>query len=152
MCSYCLDQSYQFDFFERVAASEWETFKSQVVLQAIFMVRYHCLAYFWHLHLSNTKTVQVVEGLGRKSCSDCTGRHSFVLIRKDRFYLASIVTFIKAVRHPLIQHEVHVIIRYVLDSMVRAPSTDSFHNGPFVIELVIILNLCDLVGDIGEKF
>ena len=62
-----------------------------------------------------------IQVFGRKIRGDGTGRHPFVLIEKDRFLLTSIVNYIKAVRDPLIQQQVHAIVQYILESMVRAP-------------------------------
>ena len=75
----------------------------------------------------------------------------FPLIEKDRLLLKSISTSIKAVWDQFIQQQVHTIIRYVLESMVRATFIDIFHHGPVVIEPIIILNRPDLSGEIGKE-
>ena len=44
--------------------------------------------------------------------------------------------------------EVHSIIRYVLESMERAPSIEAFIDGTSFTEPIIILNLLDLLEEI----
>ena len=120
------------------------TFKSQSVQPEIVMLRVCLPEYCRDFLFFNTRTIPDIKGSDRLIRGNGTDRHPFILIEKDRFLLKSIVNFIKAVRDPFIQQQVHGIIRYILESMVRAASIEAFIHGPSHLEPVIILNLLDL--------
>ena len=127
------------------------SFKLQPVLPSILMVRVHLPKYSWHLLFSNTQKRPDIKESDRIIRGDGAGRHPFIMIEKDSFLLTSITNFIKAVRHPFIQQKFHGIIRYVLETMVRAPSLEAFIHGPSLLEPIIILNLLDLSEKIRNQ-
>ena len=129
---------------QSVVTSKWMTSKPQSVQPAIRMVRVYVPEYCRHLLFFNTRKIPDIKVSDRLIRGDGTGRHPFILIEKDRFLLTSIVNFIKAVREPFTQQQVHGIIRYILESMIRAPSIKAFIHGPSLLEPVIVLNLLDL--------
>ena len=87
----------------------------------------------------------------RQVRGDGTGRHPFVLIEKDRFILTSIVNFIKAVRDPFIQQQVHSLVRFFLKMMVKTDSNDIFDVQNPSLEPVVGLHLLDLAGEIRNE-
>ena len=130
--------------FQSIVTSKWMAFKPQSVQPALLMVRAYLPEYCWHFLSFNTRKILGIQGSHRLIRGDGTGRHPFILIEKDRFLLTSIVNFIKAVRDPFIQQQVHGMLRYILECMVRAPSIEAFIHGPSLLEPMIILNLLDL--------
>ena len=115
------------------------------------MVLDHLPEYYWNLFFSNTQEIPDIKRFESKIRGDGTGRHPFVLIEKDRFILTSLVNFIKAVRDPFIQQQIHAIVRFILEPMVRAPSIEAFIHGPSTLEPIVILNLLNLSGEISNE-
>ena len=137
--------------FQSAITSKWMSFKSLSVQPAILMVRVHLTEYCRHFLFFNNQKIQDTKGYDRPIRGDGTGRHPFILIEKDRLLLKSIVNFIKAVRDQFIQRQVHGIIRYILESMIRAPTIEAFIRGPSLLEPVILSNLLDLSDRIRNE-
>ena len=137
--------------FQSVDTSKWMTFKLQSEQPALLMVRVYDPEYCWHFLFFNTRKIPDIKGSDRLIRGDGTGRYPFILIEKDRFLLTSIVNFIKAAWDPFIQQQVHGIIRYILESMLRAPSIEAFIHGPALLEPIIILSLLDLSEKIRNE-
>ena len=127
------------------------SFTSQQVLPAILMVRDHLPECYWRFLCYSTQKTPDMEGSERKIRDDGTGRHPFILIDRDCFFLTSNVNFIKAVRDPFIQQQFHAIVWYILESMIRDLSIEAFIHGPSLLEPIIILNLLDLSEEVKNE-